>query len=124
VSRTVLVADDAALMRMILRDLLGSEGYEVSEAVSGPDAVERFAEIRPDVAILGVIAPELDGLSAMREILRRDPCARVIVMSAQPRPELREQAIAAGAADFIGKPFLPQRILDSVRACVSDLATA
>lgn len=117
-SRTVLVADDAALVRMILRDILGAEGYVVSEAVNGRDAIERFAEIRPDVAILDITMPEMDGLTAMREILKRDPDARVIVVSAQLCAELREQAMADGAADFIAKPFPPQRLLDSVRSCV------
>jgi two-component system, chemotaxis family, chemotaxis protein CheY len=123
-SRSVLVADDAALMRMILRDILGREGYAVSEAVNGRDAVERFSEVRPDVAILDITMPELDGLAAMREILRRDSEARVIIVSAQLRAEVCETAMAEGAADFIAKPFLPQRLLDSVRACVADAISA
>ena len=118
-SRTVLVADDAALVRMILRDILGAEGYAVSEAVNGRDAIERFCELRPDVAILDVTMPELDGLSALREILKRDPDAQVIVVSAQMCSDLRAEALEAGAADFIGKPFPPQRLLDSVRSCVT-----
>jgi two-component system, chemotaxis family, chemotaxis protein CheY len=118
-SRTVLVADDAALVRMILREILRAEGYSVSEAVNGRDAVERFSEIRPDVAILDITMPEMDGLSALREILQRDPRAQVIVVSAQSRSELQEQALAAGAADFIAKPFPPQRLLDSVRSCAA-----
>jgi len=123
-SRTVLVADDAALMRMILRDILGSEGYAVSEAVNGRDAVERYAEIRPDVAILDITMPELDGLDAMREILKRDPAARVIIVSAQLHSDVREQALAAGAADFIAKPFVPQRLLNSVRSCTAGAMSA
>lgn len=123
-SRTVLVADDAALVRMILRDLLGAEGYSVSEAVNGRDAIERFSELKPDVAILDVTMPELDGLSAMREILRRYPYAQVIVVSAQMCPEVRAEALKAGAADFIGKPFPPRRLLDSVRACVASAYSA
>lgn len=123
-SRTVLVADDAALMRMILRDILGSEGYAVSEAVNGRDAVERYSKIRPDVVILDITMPELDGLDATREILRRDPAARVIIVSAQLHSDVREQALAAGAADFIAKPFLPQRLLSSVRANVAGAISA
>jgi two-component system, chemotaxis family, chemotaxis protein CheY len=123
-SRSVLVADDAALMRMILRDILRSEGYSVSEAVNGRDAVERFSEVRPDVVILDITMPEMDGLAAMKEILKRDSGARVIVVSAQLKADVCEDAMAIGAADFIAKPFLPQRLLDSVRSCVADTVSA
>lgn len=123
-SRSVLVADDAALMRMILRDVLRSEGYAVFEAVNGRDAVERFSEVRPDVVVLDITMPEMDGLAAMKEILDRDPGARVIIVSAQLRSDVCDGAMAFGAADFIAKPFLPQRLLDSVRSCVVDTVTA
>jgi two-component system, chemotaxis family, chemotaxis protein CheY len=123
-SRSVLVADDAALMRMILRDILRSDGYTVSEAVNGRDAVERFSEVRPDVVILDITMPEMDGLAAMREILKRDSGARVIIVSAQLRVDVCERAMAIGASDFIAKPFLPQRLLDSVRSCVADTVSA
>lgn len=123
-SKSVLVADDAALMRMILRDVLGREGYTVSEAVNGRDAVERFSEVRPDAVILDITMPELDGLAAMREILQRDSEARIIIVSAQSRADVCETAMVAGAADFIAKPFLPQRLLDSVRRCVADTISA
>jgi two-component system chemotaxis response regulator CheY len=123
-SKSVLVADDAALMRMILRDILGREGYTVSEAVNGRDAVERFSEVRPDVVILDITMPEMDGIAALREIVQRDSQARVIIVSAQLRAEVCEEAMASGAADFIAKPFLPQRLLDSVRCCVADAVSA
>jgi two-component system, chemotaxis family, chemotaxis protein CheY len=123
-SRSVLVADDAALMRMILRDILRSEGYSVSEAVNGRDAVERFSEVRPDAVILDITMPEMDGLAAMREILKSDSGARVIIVSAQLSADVCEGAMALGAADFIAKPFLPQRLLDSVRSCIADTVSA
>jgi two-component system chemotaxis response regulator CheY len=118
------VADDAALMRMILRDILGSEGYSVAEAVNGRDAVGRYSEVRPDVVVLDVTMPGLDGLAAMAEILLRDPEARVIIVSAQSGADAAEKARAAGAVDFIGKPFLPQRLLDSVRSCLAGTVSA
>lgn len=118
------MADDAALMRMILRDILGSEGYSVAEAVNGRDAVGRYSEVCPDVVVLDITMPGLDGLAATAEILRRDPEARVIIVSAQSGVDVRERALAAGAVDFIGKPFLPQRLLDSVRSCLAGAVSA
>jgi two-component system, chemotaxis family, chemotaxis protein CheY len=123
-SRTVLVADDAALMRMIFRDILCSEGYSVAEAVNGRDAVGRYSEVRPDVVLLDITMPGLDGLSAMAEILQRDPEARVIIVSAQSPADVCDKALAAGALDFIAKPFLPQRLLDSVRSCLAGAVSA
>jgi two-component system, chemotaxis family, chemotaxis protein CheY len=118
-AKTVLVADDAAFMRMILRDILHGDGYAVCEAVNGRDAYEKFAEVRPDVVTMDVSMPEMDGLSAIRLILERDPKARVIVVSAQVRPEVRAEALSAGAVDFISKPFPPERLLQSVRGCIA-----
>jgi two-component system chemotaxis response regulator CheY len=118
-AKTILVADDAAFMRMILRDILHSDGYAVCEAVNGRDACEKFAELRPDVVTMDVSMPEMDGLSAIRSILQRDPHARVIVVSAQVRPEIRAEALSAGAVDFITKPFPPERLLQSIRGCIA-----
>jgi two-component system, chemotaxis family, chemotaxis protein CheY len=119
VPKTVLVADDAAFMRMILRDILRADGYSICEAVNGRDACEKFAEIRPDVVTLDVAMPEMDGIAAARTILERDPDARVIIISAQARPEIRAEALSIGAVDFIAKPFPPERLLDAVRNCLA-----
>jgi two-component system chemotaxis response regulator CheY len=118
-ARTVLVADDAAFMRMILRDILRSDGYSVCEAVNGRDACEKFAEVRPDVVTLDVAMPELDGISAARSILEFHPDARIIMVSAQVAAHVREEALAAGALDFITKPFPPERLLDAVRSSLA-----
>lgn len=118
-ARKVLIADDAAFMRMILRDILRTDGYEVCEAVNGRDACEKYAEIRPDVVTLDIAMPELDGICALQQILELDPQARVIMVSAQVRPEVRERALAAGALDFVAKPFPPERLLDAVRATLT-----
>jgi two-component system chemotaxis response regulator CheY len=80
--KSVLVVDDAAFMRMMLRDILSKEGYVVREAVNGADAVRTFAEDRPDVVTLDITMPEMGGLEALRQIRATDPAARVIIVSA------------------------------------------
>ena len=117
-AKTVLIADDAAFMRMLLRELLSGDGYIVCEAVNGRDAFEKFAEIRPDIVTMDVAMPEMDGLTAIRAIVEHDPKARVVVVSAQSRPEIRAEALAAGALDFILKPFPPERLLQSIRGAL------
>ena len=117
-AKTVLVADDAAFMRMILRDILTADGFYVCEAVNGRDACEKFAQIRPDVVTMDISMPEMDGISAVRAILLQDPKARVIVVSARVHPENRDAALSAGALEFIPKPFPPERLLDAVRGCL------
>jgi two-component system chemotaxis response regulator CheY len=121
-AKTVLIADDAAFMRMLLRDILSGDGYSVYEAVNGRDACEKFAEVRPDVVTMDLTMPEMDGLAAVRAIIKQDPNARVIIVSAQARPEIRAEAISAGAIDFVCKPFGPERLLESIRSCLTATA--
>jgi two-component system chemotaxis response regulator CheY len=113
--KSVLVVDDAAFMRMMLRDILSKEGYVVREAVNGADAVRTFAEDRPDVVTLDITMPEMGGLEALRQIRATDPAARVIIVSAMGQQQIMRDALDAGAQDFIVKPFQPAKVLEAVR---------
>jgi two-component system chemotaxis response regulator CheY len=113
--KSVLVVDDAAFMRMMLRDILSKEGYVVREAVNGAAAVRTFAEDRPDVVTLDITMPEMGGLEALRQIRATDPAARVIIVSAMGQQQIMRDALDAGAQDFIVKPFQPAKVLEAVR---------
>ena len=120
-SRTILVVDDAAFMRMLLRDILSAQGYEVHEAVNGRDAVEKFAEVHPDLVTLDLTMPEMDGLAALARIREMDPSARVVIVTAQSAPDAVVAAFDAGALDFITKPFQPAKLIETVRKCLASV---
>lgn len=117
-SRTVLVVDDAAFMRMMIRDILSKEGYCVHEAVNGRDAVEKYDEVRPDLVTMDITMPELDGVSALRRIRANDPAARILMVSATSRREAIAEALEAGALGYIQKPFQPAKMLETLKRCI------
>ncbi|MDK2784225.1 MAG: two-component system, chemotaxis family, chemotaxis protein CheY [Bacillota bacterium] len=112
----ILIVDDAAFMRMMLRDILTKNGYEVAgEAANGAIAVEKYKEIRPDLVTMDITMPEMDGITAVKEIRKLDPQAKIIMCSAMGQQAMVIEAIQAGARDFIVKPFQPERVLEAVR---------
>jgi len=117
-SRTVLVVDDAAFMRMMIRDILAREGYVIHEAVNGRDAVEKYLEIKPDIVTMDITMPEMSGLEALRLIREQDPGARVLVVSAMGQQKMIVEALENGALDFLVKPFQPTKVLETVKKCL------
>ena len=112
----ILLVDDTAFMRRMLREILTREGYEVAgEARNGREAVEQYRAVRPDLVIMDITMPEMDGIAAVREILGADPAARIVMCSALGQDEPIVEALDAGARDFILKPFLPEKVLEAVR---------
>ncbi len=115
----VLVVDDAAFMRMMIKDILNKNGYEVvGEAENGLKAVEKYQELRPDLTTMDITMPEMDGISAVKQIKLLDPAAKVIMCSAMGQQSMVIEAIQSGARDFIVKPFQPDRVLEAVRKAV------
>lgn len=117
-SKAVLVVDDAAFMRMMIRDILVKEGYVIHEAVNGRDAVEKFDEVRPDLVTMDITMPEMDGVEALRAIRGRHPEARVLMVSAMGQQKMIVEALEAGAMDFLVKPFQPTKVLETVKKCL------
>ncbi|PKQ19530.1 MAG: two-component system response regulator [Actinobacteria bacterium HGW-Actinobacteria-6] len=117
-SKSVLVVDDAAFMRMMIRDILSKEGYVIHEAVNGRDAVEKFAELRPDLVTMDITMPEMSGLDALRLIRQQDPAARVLMVSAMGQQRMIVEALESGAMDFLVKPFQPTKVLETVKKCL------
>ncbi len=111
----ILLADDAAFMRKVISDTLSKNGYtDLYEAVDGADAVEKFDEVKPDLVILDITMPNLDGLGALKAIRAKDSNANVVMCSAMGQEAMVMDAIQSGAKDFIVKPFKPDRLMKTV----------
>jgi two-component system chemotaxis response regulator CheY len=116
----VLIVDDAAFMRMMLRDILAKNGFEVvGEADNGKVAVQMYNELKPDVVTMDITMPEMDGIAAVKEIKSADPAAKVVMVSAMGQQAMVIEAIRSGAADFIVKPFQPDRVLEALGKALS-----
>ncbi|WP_169083070.1 response regulator [Paenibacillus sp. PL91] len=112
----ILIVDDAAFMRMMIRDILSKNGYEVvGEAQDGAQAVEKYKELKPDLTTMDITMPEMDGISALKEIKKLDSNAKVIMCSAMGQQAMVIDAIQAGAKDFIVKPFQADRVIEAIK---------
>ena len=111
----IMVVDDAAFMRMMLKDILTKGGFDVvGEAENGLKAVEKFKELSPDLVLMDITMPELDGIGAVKQIKALDPAAKIIMCSAMGQQAMVLESIQAGAKDFIVKPFQADRIIEAV----------
>jgi two-component system chemotaxis response regulator CheY len=115
-SQKVLIADDAAFMRMMIKDILLSNGYEIAgEANNGLKAVELYKKEKPDIVMMDITMPEMDGITAVKEIRKLDPSAKVVMCSALGQQSMVMEAIQSGAKDFIVKPFQPDRVIEALK---------
>ncbi len=115
----VLFVDDSAFVRARTVVLLKELGYAVVEANDGAQAVEAFKRARPDVVLLDITMPVMDGLEALREILAVDPRARVAMVTAVGQQNVVMEAMKAGARDFVVKPFDTERLKATVDKLVN-----
>jgi len=114
--KKILIVDDAAFMRMMLKNILSQNGYEIAgEASNGLEAVNLYKELKPDLVTMDITMPEMDGITAVKEIKKIDPEAKIIMCSAMGQQAMVIESIQAGAKDFIVKPFQPDRVLEAVR---------
>src|SRR5512145_2310429 len=110
----VLIVDDAMFMRNMIADIFqgqkfgGEDVVVAGEAENGLEAVQRYAELKPDIVTMDIVMPEMTGIEALKEIMKKDPGARVVMCSALGQDSLVMEALDAGARDFIVKPFQPQ----------------
>lgn len=112
----IMVVDDAAFMRMMLKTMLVEEGHEiVAEAVNGQEAVQMFSSVRPDLVTMDITMPDMDGVTAVKEIMKLDPGAKIIMCSAMGQKAMVVDAISSGAKDFVIKPFQKERVIESVK---------
>ena len=115
----ILVADDASFMRQIIREILESDGHEiVAEASDGVQAVEAWKMHHPDLVTMDIVMPRRSGIDAVRAIIAVDATARIVMCSALGQETLVTEALQAGAADFIVKPFKPDAVLATLRSAL------
>lgn len=115
----ILVVDDAAFMRMMVKDALSKGGYtDLVEAVDGADAVEKYNSYHPDLVIMDITMPNVDGLEALKQIKESDANANVIMCSAMGQESMVLEALKYGAKDFIVKPFKQDRIIEAVKKMI------
>ena len=118
-AKSVLICDDAAFMRMMIKDILTKNGYNVAgEAENGAKAVEKYNELKPDLVLMDITMPEMDGIQALKKIKECDPAAMVIMCSAMGQQAMVIESIQSGARDFIVKPFQADRVLEAVKKVV------
>ena len=113
--KRLLVTDDAIIIREMIKDTATRAGWQiVGEACNGQQAADRFRELQPDAMTLDLVMPEFDGLHALREILRQDPSAKVVVVSALDQKTILKEAFKLGAADFVVKPFDQSQLVSTL----------
>lgn len=111
----VLIVDDLPFMRSLLSDILRDAGMQVAaQAENGRDALSAYVGSLPDVVLLDIAMPEMDGITALRKLRRIDREARVIMCSALGEQQMIVRAIQLGARDFVVKPFRPERVVSAI----------
>ena len=116
---TILIVDDAAFMRIMIKDILTKNGYTVTgEAENGIKAIEKFKELEPDLVIMDITMPEMDGIQAVKQIKEISTEAKIIMCSAMGQQAMVIESIQAGARDFIVKPFQAERVVEAVKKVV------
>jgi two-component system, chemotaxis family, chemotaxis protein CheY len=115
----ILVVDDAAFMRMRCTKMLTEKGFEVVEAGTGREAVEMFKTQKPDAVLLDITMPDMDGLTALKEMKAVDANARVAMVTAMGQQSIVMEALKAGAKDFVVKPFEADRIMQAIQKIMS-----
>lgn len=119
-NKRILLVDDAEFMRLVLKDVLTKNGFEVAaEAENGRQAIERYREVLPDLIIMDVTMPDMDGLEALKEIRKEYPEAKAIMCSAMGQESVVLEAIRSGAATFVVKPFNADLLIGIVKKLLS-----
>mgnify|MGYP001103312374 CR=1 FL=1 len=114
---TFVVVDDAVFMRTLLKKMIEeTEGYSVvGEGSNGYDAIDLAKLYQPDVMTLDITMPELDGIKAVKDIIRFSPETKIIMVSAMGQQSMVIEAIKLGAKDFVVKPFEKSRVVQAIR---------
>ena len=116
-----LIVDDDAMMRLLIRQTLDRAGFRCHEAVNGALALEQFAGLQPDIVLLDVMMPEMDGYEACARLRQRPDAAMVPVLMLTGLDDLESinHAYEVGATDFISKPIRPDKICDQIRSMLN-----
>ena len=119
--KKILIADDTNFMRQMLKSALDPEKYQiVGEALTGVDAIEQYKEKKPDLLILDINMPKMNGIDALTEVMEYDPKANVIMCSDQKYENMIMLALKKGAKDFVVKPFTSADVIKAVKKILGD----
>lgn len=110
----ILIVDDAEFLRLRISKMLSGEGHEIIEAENGQVAVNTYKSVHPDMVLMDITMPEMDGLTALKEIRNFDPKAKVVMLTALGQESVVLEAIKSGARDFMVKPFERDRVLSAI----------
>lgn len=111
-----MIIDDAAFMRLTLKNMLEKNGFTVvAEADTGATGVRKYQEYHPDIVTMDITMPEMDGITALKEITKIDPNAKVVMMSAMGQESFIREAISHGAKYFLVKPFKEPQVLATLK---------
>lgn len=114
-SKKILLVDDAAFMRMRVKKVLEDQGYTTIEAADGKEAIDKYTKEKPDLVMMDITMPVMDGITAIQEIMKLDNSAKIIICSALGQQNMVINGIKAGAKDYVLKPFQPERVLEAVK---------
>jgi two-component system chemotaxis response regulator CheY len=110
--KRVLVVDDAAFMRITIKNMLSKNGFEIAgEAENGAQAIQKCAELQPDIITMDITMPEVSGIDALKEIMKTRPQTTVIMVSAMGQEGMVKEAVMLGAKGFVVKPFKEEIIM-------------
>ncbi len=112
----ILLADDSAFMRKVLKNTLEKQNKAevVGEASNGAEAIEKYGELAPDLVFMDIVMPEVTGIDAVKGIMKDHPDATIIMCSSMGQDTMINEALEAGAEDFIVKPFKEEKILEII----------
>ncbi|WP_424357564.1 response regulator [Methanocella sp. MCL-LM] len=112
----IMIVDDAAFMRTLLKNILFPKGYEIAgEADNGAVAVDKYKELKPDLVTMDIVMPNVNGIEALKQIKEFDPNAKVIMCTAVGQENMVRAAIMSGAKGYIVKPFQAPKVLEEVQ---------
>ncbi|MFQ6135623.1 MAG: response regulator [Candidatus Hydrothermarchaeales archaeon] len=115
-----MTIDDSAFMRQVLRNILEKGGYrDIIEADDGDTGVAAYRKLKPDLVLLDIIMARVTGIDALKQIKEINPNAKVVMITAVGQEAMMKEAIAAGADDYITKPFEEEKVLEAIKAVLS-----
>lgn len=117
----ILIVDDAKFLRMtIINAIDKTEHRVIGEAINGKEAVQKYLQLKPDLVIMDITMPDMNGIAAVKQIKQNDPSAKIIMCSALSQQKMVVHAIEAGAKDFIVKPFDETNLIETIEKNIVD----
>ena len=114
---TVMIVDDTVIMRMIIKDILikyaGLKTSDIHEAADGREALKKYPVVKPDLVFLDIAMPDIDGITAVKELMKKDPSAKIIMCTSSTNFADIQFCMQSGAKDYIKKPPRPERVMQA-----------